>query len=77
SSLVAPPYPVALESKHFHLMAKAAATLPDLFGDDPALAPAPAPPALAKAEPRATIASSSGYSAKDIEVLEGLEPVRR
>jgi topoisomerase-4 subunit B len=38
-----------------------AAKLPDLFDDD-ALAPVPA---------------ASGYSAKDIEVLEGLEPVRK
>jgi topoisomerase-4 subunit B len=50
--------------------------LPDLFGDDSALNPTPAPPALGKAEPRAAVAAS-GYSAKDIEVLEGLEPVRR
>ncbi len=56
-------------------MAKAAPTLPDLF-DDSASNPPPAPAALASAEPRAA-ASASGYSAKDIEVLEGLEPVRR
>ncbi|HEX8233604.1 MAG TPA: DNA topoisomerase IV subunit B [Caulobacteraceae bacterium] len=62
-------------------MAKATApTLPDLFDD--ALAPVPAPPisslketARAKAEARAP--TPPGYSAKDIEVLEGLEPVRR
>ena len=42
----------------------------DLFDD--ALAPAPASPLLSHAEP-----SASGYSAKDIEVLEGLEPVRK
>jgi topoisomerase-4 subunit B len=41
---------------------KSAAKLPDLFDD--ALAPTPA-------------AATSGYSAKDIEVLEGLEPVRK
>ncbi len=58
-------------------MAKAAPLLPDLF-DDPASNPPPAPAALAPAEPRAAApASASGYSAKDIEVLEGLEPVRR
>ena len=57
-------------------MAKAAPQLPDLFADT-ALNPPPEPPVLAKSEPRATLASSSGYSAKDIEVLEGLEPVRR
>ncbi len=51
------------------------APLPDLFGD-PALNPAPAPAAAARTEPRAALATS-GYSAKDIEVLEGLEPVRR
>jgi topoisomerase-4 subunit B len=65
-----------------------AAPLPDLF--DSALNPAPATP-LAKATepvpaapPRAPTvqtaagqaAAASGYSAKDIEVLEGLEPVR-
>ncbi len=44
--------------------------LPDLFGD-PAVAPAPAQSVDAKA------LATSGYSAKDIEVLEGLEPVRR
>ncbi|MDR3511251.1 MAG: DNA topoisomerase IV subunit B [Caulobacteraceae bacterium] len=37
---------------------------------DDALSPAPASPAAAAA-------ASSGYSAKDIEVLEGLEPVRK
>ena len=46
------------------------AKLPDLF--DEALAPPPASPIHA---PAAT--ASSGYSAKDIEVLEGLEPVRK
>jgi topoisomerase-4 subunit B len=56
-------------------MAKAQ-KLPDLFGE-PALAPVPAHPILdAKTEPHAAV-STSGYSAKDIEVLEGLEPVRR
>ncbi|HEX4098031.1 MAG TPA: DNA topoisomerase IV subunit B, partial [Caulobacteraceae bacterium] len=44
---------------------------PDLFDD--ALAPAPAAPMAQAHEPR----PSSSYSAKDIEVLEGLEPVRR
>ena len=56
---------------------------PDLFDD--ALAPAPAAPLAQPAhEPRPSpppapsgTASSSSYSAKDIEVLEGLEPVRR
>ncbi len=42
----------------------AAAPAADLFNAGAAAPPAPAPP-------------SSGYSAKDIEVLEGLEPVRR
>ena len=57
-------------------MAKAA-PLPSLF-DDPAAAPAPAPPLASVAhEPRPSTAAASGYSAKDIEVLEGLEPVRR
>ncbi len=65
----------------------AAKPAPDLFDD--ALAPPPAHPvAGAHAEPRpvpvpsqqraAPIATTAGgYSAKDIEVLEGLEPVRR
>jgi topoisomerase-4 subunit B len=60
-------------------MAKPASKALDLF--DNALSPAPASPlagagAGARAEPQATM-STSGYSAKDIEVLEGLEPVRR
>src|SRR4051794_15695533 len=43
---------------------------------DDALSPAPASPLAQVHEPRpAAIASS--YSAKDIEVLEGLEPVRK
>jgi topoisomerase-4 subunit B len=46
----------------------------DLFDD--ALAPAPAPPLAETHEPRPAKPSSS-YTAKDIEVLEGLEPVRR
>src|SRR5579862_5985947 len=52
-------------------MAKAVQPLRDLF--DEALAPAPAAPLAEAHEPLA----SSGYSAKDIEVLEGLEPVRK
>ena len=50
----------------------------DLFDD--ALAPVPAAPLAQTHEPRPTPSSSgtsSSYSAKDIEVLEGLEPVRR
>ena len=59
------------------VMPKAAREIPDLF--DSALAPVPAHPVVdAHVEPRATAtAAASGYSAKDIEVLEGLEPVRR
>ena len=59
-------------------MAKAVAS-PSLFDlpVDPASAPPPAHPiAESHAEPVAAL-SASGYSAKDIEVLEGLEPVRR
>ena len=64
-----------------------AAPLPDLF--DTALNPPPAAPLSEAHEPRATppaasapsaatqAATASGYSAKDIEVLEGLEPVRK
>ncbi len=47
----------------------------DLF-DDALAPPAADPVASARAEP-APSASTTGYSAKDIEVLEGLEPVRR
>ena len=57
-----------------------ASSAPDLFSNDPASEPAPAPPLAAPShEPRpaASVAAASGYSAKDIEVLEGLEPVRR
>jgi topoisomerase IV subunit B len=51
--------------------------LPDLFDD--ALNPAPAAPLAESHEPRADALAgkASGYSAKDIEVLEGLEPVRK
>ena len=52
-----------------------AQSLPDLFDD--ALNPAPASPLAENHEPRADVAPASGYSAKDIEVLEGLEPVRK
>jgi topoisomerase-4 subunit B len=53
-------------------MVKAAPQPLDLFD---AAVPASQRPAPAPAEPKA--AQTSGYSAKDIEVLEGLEPVRR
>jgi topoisomerase-4 subunit B len=61
----------------------AAQPLPDLFDD--ALNPAPAPPLARASEPRPdpVVApdkvgrTPDGYSAKDIEVLEGLEPVRK
>lgn len=52
--------------------------LPDLF--DNALNPAPAAPLAQSHEPRpdpVTAKTVGGYSAKDIEVLEGLEPVRK
>ncbi|WP_397404139.1 DNA topoisomerase IV subunit B [Phenylobacterium sp.] len=51
--------------------------LPDLFDD--ALSPVPAAPLSASHEPRPDVLSpkGGGYSAKDIEVLEGLEPVRK
>ncbi len=69
---------------------KAAPAL-DLFGEDPASLPLPAHPVLdGTAEPKPQLASppppvapsapsaqASSYSAADIEVLEGLEPVRR
>jgi topoisomerase-4 subunit B len=44
---------------------------------DDALNPAPAPPLAESHEPRPDPAITGGYSAKDIEVLEGLEPVRK
>jgi len=50
---------------------KPAAKTPDLFDQAPSPAPAPA------RTPTAAAAPTSGYSAKDIEVLEGLEPVRK
>ena len=52
--------------------------LSDLFGDD-ALNPVPAAPLAESHEPRAdaAVTKGGGYSAKDIEVLEGLEPVRK
>ena len=53
-------------------MARAARPTPDLFDDD-ALNPAPASPLAEAREP----GRGSGYTAKDIEVLEGLEPVRK
>jgi topoisomerase IV subunit B len=52
---------------------------PDLFslGDD-ASNPVPPPPLAETHEPRPDAApGKGGYSAKDIEVLEGLEPVRK
>ena len=60
--------------------AKPISPLADLFDD--ALAPAPAPPLAMPSEPvpastSQAAANASGYSAKDIEVLEGLEPVRK
>ena len=47
----------------------------DLFGDNPA----PQPPRKKQAKPakKAADVGESDYSAADIEVLEGLEPVRR
>ena len=54
-------------------MSKAAAQA-NLFDD--ALNPAPAGPLAEIHEPRPA-AKPSGYSAKDIEILEGLEPVRK
>jgi len=60
-------------------MSKSSANpLPDLFGDD-ALNPVPAAPLAESHEPRAdaAVTKGGGYSAADIEVLEGLEPVRK
>ena len=44
---------------------------------DDALNPAPVAPLAESHEPRPDPAITGGYSAKDIEVLEGLEPVRK
>src|SRR5271156_6374959 len=56
-------------------MPKSAAQ-PSLFDD--ALNPAPAAPLAEAHEPRpAANRGAASYSAKDIEVLEGLEPVRK
>ncbi|MGX1788791.1 DNA topoisomerase IV subunit B [Bosea sp. NPDC055332] len=58
----------------------------DLFGEDggkdaraeaPAPAPAPKPAARPAPAPRSGTPSEAGYDASAIEVLEGLEPVRR
>jgi topoisomerase IV subunit B len=73
-------------------MASNAAGKPDLFGELP-LVPAPAPSSKQQAATNAVLAkldalkqataqaqesaASNAYSAKDIEVLEGLEPVRK
>jgi len=61
-------------------MSQASTPQASLFDD--ALNPAPAAPLAQSHEPRPDPAAltdkpSSGYSAKDIEVLEGLEPVRK
>ncbi|MDP3855554.1 DNA topoisomerase IV subunit B [Phenylobacterium sp.] len=56
-------------------MSKALLPQASLFDD--ALNPAPAAPLAESHEPRADPAITGGYSAKDIEVLEGLEPVRK
>jgi len=61
-------------------MSKAASPQASLFDD--ALNPAPAAPLAQSHEPRPDPVvlgekPTSGYSAKDIEVLEGLEPVRK
>ena len=51
--------------------------LPQASLFDDALNPAPAAPLAEVHEPRADPRITGGYSAKDIEVLEGLEPVRK
>ena len=51
---------------------------PDLFATASKSAARPAPKAAARAKaPSRGASAESGYTAKDIEVLEGLEPVRR
>jgi topoisomerase IV subunit B len=56
----------------------------DLFGSEPEnpapqprIKPEPAPVKPVPAQPASSVAHASSYSAADIEVLEGLEPVRR
>jgi topoisomerase-4 subunit B len=56
-------------------MPKATAAQANLF--DEALNPTPVAPLAESHEPRPAAPKGSGYSAKDIEVLEGLEPVRK
>jgi topoisomerase-4 subunit B len=62
-------------------MPKSAAQPFDLFSADDALNPVPVAPLAESHEPRPDPAvvgvKPSGYSAADIEVLEGLEPVRK
>ncbi|MBN9361675.1 MULTISPECIES: DNA topoisomerase IV subunit B [unclassified Devosia] len=58
------------------------AAIEDLFGSDgedtaPQRAPAPPTPKTPAASPAPSVAHAASYSAADIEVLEGLEPVRR
>jgi topoisomerase-4 subunit B len=58
----------------------AAQPSPSLFDEDAALNPPPASPLAQVHEPRPepiAPAKTDGYSAADIEVLEGLEPVRK
>ncbi len=49
----------------------------DLFSDDEPTKPQAKAAAAPKADKTANVAHASSYSAADIEVLEGLEPVRR
>ena len=50
----------------------------DLFSDDEPTKPQSKPaPAAPKADKAPNVAHANSYSAADIEVLEGLEPVRR
>jgi len=58
------------------------AAIDDLFGSDgedtaPQRAPATPTPRTPAASPAPSVAHAASYSAADIEVLEGLEPVRR
>jgi topoisomerase-4 subunit B len=49
----------------------------DLFSDDPTKPQSKPAPAAPKADKAPNVAHANSYSAADIEVLEGLEPVRR
>jgi topoisomerase-4 subunit B len=78
-------YSVATDSCSPHLLKAMAKTAtkkkpskqPDLFDAAPRAAKSSARKATARGKPARGRSAESGYTAKHIEVLEGLEPVRR